>query len=171
MVHKRPRGGAPSCLGSAVRAVLAPPVIPTIGSPTLWHAHLAGAGVPAIALPAVGGGVGGAAVLAGAVLPAEGQAHAGLRAELAALVSLERPAAPCARLVDAALVLARVRAVDRAGVHLDWHRLAAALAGRAVLLRLEPGVLLHLVIVRHAALPAAVDAQQDRKSTRLNSSH
>src|SRR3546814_16892771 len=89
-------------------------------------------------LPAGGGGVGGAAVLAGAVLPAEGQAHAGLRAELAALVSLERPAAPCARLVDAALVLARVRAVDRAGVHLDWHRLAAALAGRAVLLRLEP---------------------------------
>src|SRR3546814_7527910 len=83
-------------------------------------------------------------------------------------------------------LLARVRAVDRAGVHLDWHRLAAALAGRAVLLRLEPGVLLHLVIVRHAALPAAVDTQHralriardlgaapgaDRKSTRLNSSH
>src|SRR3546814_11963290 len=80
MVHKRHRGGASSFLESAVRAVLAPPVIPTIGSPTLCHAHLAGAGVPAIALPAVGGGVGGAAVLAGAVLPAEGQAPAGLRA-------------------------------------------------------------------------------------------
>src|SRR3546814_16769798 len=102
MVHKRHRGGASSFLDSPVRAVLAPPVTPTICSPTLCHAHLAGAGVPAIALPAVGGGVGGAAVLAGAVLPAEGQAHAGLRAELAALVSLERPAVPCARPIGRA---------------------------------------------------------------------
>src|SRR3546814_16962252 len=105
LVHKRHRGGASSFLESAVRAVLAPPVIPTIGSPTLCHAHLSGAGVPAIALPAVGGGVGGAAGLAGAVLPAEGPARAGPRAQLAALVALHRPAAPSHTLLHPALVL------------------------------------------------------------------
>src|SRR3546814_19864571 len=100
IVHKRHRGGASSFLESAVRAVLAPPVIPTIGSPTLCHAHLPGAGVRAIALPAAGGGVGGSAVIACATLPAEGQAHSRRRPTLSTLLSLELPRTPSAPPVD-----------------------------------------------------------------------